>query len=176
MYKSHCIYCESEYFGLGCLYSPTHTHVHMSPTGCMYCGNTSLGGGCIYNPYGSIHVRGPEFLNKTSTQAESTVLLNYLISKIKEPTTKEGYKSPLDRFYKRLVGIISHSSEPLLETLILQESSNIKEKTKENFLESYNFKKNLQVKLEQVEDLIKEASLILPPEMVEEAIIDAIIE
>ena len=34
MNRTSCIYCGSESYGKGCMYSPTDTHVHMEVVAC----------------------------------------------------------------------------------------------------------------------------------------------
>jgi hypothetical protein len=56
--KSKCMYCGSENYGVGCMYSPNKYHVHVDdPKKCIYCGSTGYGVGCIYasNKY---HIHG----------------------------------------------------------------------------------------------------------------------
>ena len=82
MSRSTCIYCQSEYYGHNCLFSPNKVHVHMSPDKCIYCGMNMSGTGCLYNLYGNIHVRGPEFLNRSNIQTEKTIILNYMLENL----------------------------------------------------------------------------------------------
>jgi hypothetical protein len=93
------------------------------PQKCIYCGSQQLGAGCVWNPYGSQHIRGPEFLNRSAVQTEKASLLTYffnIASKIVEENTK--YTSPLDRLYKRMSGMIASVAEPLLEAFCLQQT------------------------------------------------------
>lgn len=175
MANSNCIYCNSDSFGSPCLFSPTNTHVHFgSGDRCIYCGSSSQGSGCVYNPYNKIHIRGPEFLNRKDLQTEKTLMLKYMISKLDEEFDTS-YKSPLDRFYKRITHLIAGTSEPFLEALRLSESSAINSTNKQQILDAYKFQTETVKILQQLKTLIKEANLILPPEMVEESLINAVL-
>jgi hypothetical protein len=176
MADTSCIYCGSPSYGKHCLYSPTDTHVHMDEPGkCIYCGSPYVGGGCLYNPYGNIHVKGPEFLNRSAVQTEKAAVLTYIFnvasSLIKE---NEQYRSPLDRLYKRMVSIIASITEPLLETFSLQETPSYGKLSKKELIETVSVKNNLIKDLENLSKTIQEASLKLPQEIVEKTLVDAI--
>jgi hypothetical protein len=143
------------------------------PEKCIYCGSKYLGGGCLFNPYGKQHIRGVEFLNRVQEQTEKCVILNYLLEKLK---IKEDlvYSSPLDRFYKRVVSIISRFGEPLLETLQLQEKPTYKNLDKEQLIQVIEHKQNISKNLKNIKDIVEKANYQLPPELVEEIIVDAI--
>jgi len=175
MSQSHCIYCNSDSFGVPCLFSPTNTHVHMGEASkCIYCGSTSVGSGCLYNPYNKIHTRGPEFLNRSNIQAERALILNYITDQITQENSLD-YLSPLDRFYKRISYIISHTSEPLMEALSLQETPVYSSVEKSHLIKAYKLKMEIVQILENLREVIKDASLSITPELVEETILDAII-
>ena len=174
MSDSHCIYCNSTTFGKPCLFSPTNTHVHMSSDRCIYCNSPSSGSGCVYNPYSNIHIKGPEFLNRSNIQSEKTVLLKHMLNNV-NLDVNESYKSPLDRLYKRLSYLIAHTSEPLLETLSLQETPNFSSLPKEQMLETFHLKNKIIQHLKELKNTLLEASYKLPPELVEETILDAIL-
>lgn len=57
--QTKCIYCGSQAFGSGCVYSPYKgNHVHStSQDNCMFCGQPVYGGGCRYSPNGK-HIHG----------------------------------------------------------------------------------------------------------------------
>lgn len=172
---SNCIYCNSDSFGSPCLFSPTNTHVHFGlGDRCIYCGGTSQGSGCVYNPYGKIHIKGPEFLNRTDIQTEKALILKYMLLKLNE-NFNNSYKSPLDRFYKRITYLISKTSEPFLEALNLSESSVINSTDKQQLLNAYKFQTETVKILSQLKALIKEAGLNMPPEIVEESLLNAIL-
>lgn len=175
MSKSTCIYCQSEYYGGNCLFSPTGIHIHMSPDKCIYCGIKSTGSGCSYNPYGSVHVRGPEFLNRSNVQAEKTVILNYMLENLRQISTNS-YESHLDRFYKRLASIILDTGEPLLETLSIQESIIPRELSKEQMVKLYGYTQKIKRQLLEMQQTLKEANLELPLEAVESCLLDAILK
>ena len=176
--KSECIYCGSESYGKGCMFSPTQTHVHTdNPGKCIYCASESRGSGCMCNPYGNSHVKGAEFLNRSAIQTEKATILTYILntasSLLQENTM---YKSPLDRFYKRIASIIASVSEPLLEALCLQETPTYKDLSKKQLIETFEFKKKFKKELEVFTDVIADASLKLPPEIVEKILMDAILD
>jgi hypothetical protein len=176
MSNTYCIYCNSSSYGTGCVYSPTETHVHMdSPGTCIYCGATSIGNGCVYNPYGDIHVRGPEFLNRSAVQAEKASVLTYFLNMATSIIEESRfYKSPLDRLYRRISGIIATISEPFLETLNLQETPSYGNLKKEQMIKTIEYKKKFQEQIENLAKTITEANLELPQEIVEKSLVDAI--
>jgi lambda repressor-like predicted transcriptional regulator len=148
------------------------------PNKCIYCGSPYVGGGCLFNPYGKMHVRGPEFLNRSSVVAEKALLLKYMLDKVSEKeqlVEHQTYKSPLDRFYKKMVNIIASITEPLFEAFNLRELPTHTKLSKENLIKSYQFKQKFKSKLEELSKLVAEANLQLPPELVEESLIYAII-
>jgi len=131
----------------------------------------------VYNPYGKIHVSAPDFLNRSNLKSENAVLLHYFL---KRTTTievlGENYKSPLDRFYKRLKGIVLNLSLPLLEALFLTETHLYKSLSKQQIVESVEFKGRFKNILRDLSSLIREAEEKLPPEMVEETLLNAILD
>ena len=178
MSTSKCIYCDSTSYGRPCLFSPTNTHAHMSDPGrCMYCGGKYKGHGCVYNPYGKIHVSAPDFLNRSNLKSENAVLLHYFLRKTtSSEVLGEGYKSPLDRFYKRLKGIVLNLSLPLLEALFLTETHLYKSLSKQQIIDSVELKGQFKNVLYDLASLIKEAEKKLPLEMVEETLLNAILD
>lgn len=173
--SSHCSYCNSTTYGKPCLFSPTNTHVHFdNPGKCIYCGSKVLGSGCPFNPFGKVHVRGPEFLMGVKEQAEKSAILNYLYENI----TKEqevSHMTPLNRFYRRLCGIISNASQPLLEAFSLQSKPKYTNLTKEQTIKVFELRERIKEQYQQFNETIKYANLALPQEIVEEVLIDAII-
>jgi len=173
--KTECVYCGSTSYGRTCLFSPNKVHVHTGdPTSCMYCSSKSVGSGCLFNPYGKNHVKSPDFLNRFTEQAEDAVLLNYIIEKIQKNNDLK-YNSTLDRFYKRISSIIANISEPLLEALHISEKPTYKSLTIEQLSKAIECKKIIVNKLSELKIILSETNLILPTEIVEEIIIDAII-
>ena len=174
--QTSCIYCGSSTYGRPCLFSPTDTHVHMDEPGkCIYCGSPYIGGGCLFNPYGKMHVRGPEFLNRSSVKTEKAAVLSYIFNFASNLINEnEGYKSPLDRLYKRLAGIIASTAEPLLEAFCLQETPTYGKLSKKELIQAVDFKLKFKKQLSELNNTISEASLALPPEIVENTLIDAI--
>ena len=177
MARTECIYCGSGTYGRPCIFSPTNTHVHMDEMGkCIYCGSSYQGSGCMFNPYGKNHVRGPEYLNRAIVKTEKAVVLNYVLNKMNVTTVEETYSSPLDRFYKRIVGIMSHVMEPLLEALSLNSTSAYGKISKHQILKAVDFKQKFKKHFSEMSKLVYEANLELPPEIVEEYLIEAIID
>jgi hypothetical protein len=121
-----------------------------------------------------MHIKGPEFLNRTDLQSEKALVLKYMLTKLNEKFNNS-YKSPLDRFYKRVTHLISGTSEPFLEALNLSESSVINTTDKQQLLNAYKLQSETVKILAQLKSLIKEANLTLPPEMVEESLLNAIL-
>jgi hypothetical protein len=146
------------------------------PGKCIYCGSPYIGSGCIFNPYGKNHVRGPEYLNRAVVKTEKAIVLNYALNKIKPETIEEGYTSPLDRLYKRVVNILLNTAEPLLEALSLQRKSVYNQISKQQLVKAVEYKQKFKKHLSEMSETVKEASLDLPPEIVEEYLIDAIID
>lgn len=176
MSNTSCIYCGSSSYGKPCLYSPTDTHVHMDEPGkCIYCGSTYQGSGCMFNPYGKVHVKGPEFLNRSAIQAEKASILTYFLNMASSILEESRfYKSPLDRLYKRISGVIASISEPFLETLNLQETPSYGNLKKEEMVKTIELKKKFQNHIENFTKTLTEANLELPQEIVEKALVDAI--
>lgn len=170
-----CIYCNSTSYGKPCLFSSTSTHVHFDqPNKCIYCGSKSIGGGCMWNPNGKNHVKGPDFLLNVKEQVKNSSILNYLyenISKINEKT----HLTPLNRFYKRLMGIVTNASQPLLEAFSLQSKPDYSNLTKKEILKTMEFKDKIKFQLNALNETVKHANLDLPQEIVEDILVDAII-
>lgn len=172
--ESRCIYCSSKYYGRPCLYSPTKTHVHFdAPNKCIFCGSKVIGTGCPYNPYGKVHIRGPEFLATVKEQVEKSTILSYLYENISKLTEKKAI-SPLNRFYKRLAGIIANSGEPLLEALQLQQTPSYGNLTKEQNIVAFELKDRLKKQYSAINESVKYANTALPQEIVEQILLDTI--
>jgi hypothetical protein len=172
---SHCIYCNSKYYGRPCLYSPTKTHVHFdAPNKCIFCGSKVIGTGCPFNPYGKIHIRGPEFLASVKEQVEKSTILSYLYENISKISDSK-IISPLNRFYKRLAGIVANSGEPLLEALQLQNTPIYENLTKEQNIMAFDLKERLKEQYKQINESVKYANTALPCELVEQILLDIII-
>jgi hypothetical protein len=172
---SHCIYCNSTTYGRPCIFSPTNTHVHFdAPNKCIYCGSKVLGSGCIFNPFGKNHVRGPEFLIGVKEQTQKSAVLSYLYENISNDNV-DAPLTPLSRFYKRLCGIISNLSQPLMEAFSLQSKPSYADLPKEYSIKVFELKERLVEQCKGLNETIKHANLALPQEIVEEILIDAII-
>lgn len=172
---SHCSYCNSTSYGKPCLFSPTNTHVHFDVANkCIYCGSKVLGSGCPFNPFGKNHIRGPEFLLNVKEQVEKSVILNYLYENVTKEQ-KVAYISPLSRFYKRLSSIIANTSQPLLEVFNLQSKPKYSNLSKEQTIKAFEIKERLNEQFNDINSTLKHANLVLPQEIVEEILIDAII-
>lgn len=170
-----CIYCSSTSHGRPCLFSPTNTHVHMGDSEkCIYCGSKYLGSGCMFNPYSKFHVRGPEFLSKVREQVEKTTVLNYLLENLNMENDLN-YKSSLDRFYKRIVSIVSTLGQPLLEALHLSEKPTYDKLSKSQMIKTVEYKQIISEHLRKLNKTLFDANTELPRELVEEIIVDAII-
>jgi hypothetical protein len=172
---SRCIYCNSTSYGKPCLFSSTSTHVHFdTPDKCIYCGSKYLGSGCMYNPFGKNHIRGPQFLANVKEHTEKSVVLNYLFENINNQD--DTYNSPLNRFYKRMCGIIANASQSLMEALSLHVKPTFSNLSKEQTLKAFEIKKRISDQYKSINETIKYANLSLPQEIVEEILIDAIID
>jgi hypothetical protein len=133
-----------------------------------------IGSGCPYNPYGKIHIRGPEFLATVKEQVEKSTILSYLYENISK-LTDDHVKTPLNRFYKRLAGIIANSGEPLLEALQLQQTASYTNLTKEQNLFAFDLKERLKHQFKELNESVKHANTGLPKEVVEQILLDVII-
>lgn len=173
---STCIYCGSRSYGKVCLFSPTQTHVHFdNPKKCIYCGSPYTGTGCPYNPYGKIHVRGPEFLNRSAIKTEKAAVLSYVLNIASSFLTEcETFSSPLDRLYTRIAGMISSIAEPLLEAFSFRETPTYGDLTKDQLIKAVELKKKISSNLKDFNETLFMASLSLPQEIVEKTLIDAI--
>ena len=176
--QTSCIYCGSSTYGKPCLYSPTDTHVHMDEPGkCIYCGSPYQGTGCLYNPYSNVHIKGPEFLSASAIKTEKASILTYIFSVASKMLTENTlYKSPLDRVYKRTASIIASITEPLLEAFSLQETPTYGKLSKQELIKTVEYKQKFSKQLKEFSKLVTEASLDLPQEIVEKALVDAIMD
>jgi hypothetical protein len=134
-----------------------------------------LGTGCLYNPYEKIHVRGPEYLNRSAIQTEKASLLTYFLN-MASRIVEEGstYTSPLDRLYKRMSGLIASAAEPLLEAFCLQHTPDYGKLSKKELITTIDFRKKFEKNIQELSKTIQEASHNLPQEIVEKTLIDAI--
>jgi hypothetical protein len=170
----HCIYCNSSYYGRPCLFSPSNTHVHFDQANkCIYCGSKVIGSGCPFNPFSKIHIRGAEYLVNVKEQSEKSVILKYLFENLTK-IENVPYTSALNRFYKRLCGIISNASQPLLEAFSLQSKPVYSNLSKEQTMKAFELKERLVRQYKDINETIKHANLSLPQEIVEEILVDAI--
>jgi hypothetical protein len=170
----HCIYCNSAYYGRPCLFSPSNTHVHFDePNKCIFCGSKVNGSGCPFNPFGKIHVRGAAYLANVKEQTEKSAVLNYLYENINNDQQLE-HTSPLNRFYKRLCGIISNAGQPLLEAFSLQSKPTHSNLSKDQTIKAFELKERISTQYKELNETIKHANLALPQEIVEEILVDAI--
>jgi hypothetical protein len=141
----------------------------------MYCGSDATGTGCVYNPYNNLHIRGADFLNKTTVQAEKAMILNYFLNKFKKQQISEKYSSPLDRLYKRVSSIFYSFAEPFLEALMIQETSVYSKLSKSDMVKAYDYKVKFAAQFKEFNKIVKEAYKNLPPEIVEESMAEAIL-
>jgi len=170
-----CIYCNSTSYGRPCLFSSTNTHVHFDqPNKCIYCGSKSIGGGCMWNPNGKNHVKAPDFLANVREQVKNSSILSYLYENLIK-LNNEYHLTPLSRFYKRLMGIVTNSSQPLLEAFSLQSKPNYANLSKKDILKTIEFKEKIKFQLNSLNETIKYANLDLPQEIVEDILVDVII-
>ncbi len=155
---SKCLYCGSSAYGVGCVYSPHHKHVHADdPKRCIYCGSTSYGVGCSYNPFGKTHIHGVEynvmikesvhkcltagiFLNRlmepiTETSAFKLGLIDSTGKKIKQPVSIEEQNAltPIDQYIFKLRRLVTEDKLALLSALITIETINDQDKVNEKF-------------------------------------------
>jgi hypothetical protein len=170
-----CIYCGSSGYGKPCVYSPTATHCHCDdPRKCIYCGSTAMGFGCVHNPYSKLHIKPAAFFLQVKEQLEKSAVLTQLFERL-EQIPDQNYKSPLDRFYKRMAGTIINLSEPLLESLKLQHMpilENIEEEQKEIVSEITN---RIEEQIADLEKTLKYANTALPCELVEKILLKAVL-
>ena len=171
-----CIYCGSSAYGKPCIYSPTNTHAHCDdPEKCIYCGSKVLGFGCVHNPYGRTHIRPAAFFLQVKEQLQKSAVLTQLFERL-EQIPDQNYKSPLDRFYKRMAGTITKLAEPLLESLKLQQMpilENIEPDQKETVSEMTD---RLTEQVSDLRKTLKYANSALPTELVENILISAILK
>ncbi len=172
--ESRCIYCASKYYGRPCLYSPTKTHVHFDAGKCIFCGSKVVGAGCPYNPYGKIHIKGPEFLASVKEQVEKSTILSYLYENLSKLNATP-IISPLNRFYKRLAGILANAGQPLLEALELQETPSYDKLSREQNVLAFELKERLKKQYKDINESVKYANTALPQEVVEKILLSVII-
>jgi hypothetical protein len=143
---------------------------------CIYCGTESIGNKCVFNPYSDTHIHESQFLNRNNIQSEKAMVLNYFFNKFKKPIISENYKSPLDRLYKRVSSVLYSIAEPLIPALVLQETSVLNNLTKQDLITSYEYKQQFIKQFKKFNEIVAEAYNNLPPEVVEEALAEAIIQ
>lgn len=172
-----CVYCGSSAYGKGCLYSPTQIHVHAdSQNSCMYCGSQALGTGCLYNPYGKVHVRPATVFIQMKEQLEKTGLLSYFIMLIEQNNDKK-YRSPLDRFYKRISESFKRMREPFLQSLVIQSQKVILENLEDQQnMDLVHLEERLTEQLSDIKKTLKFANYSFPPEKVEKILTGAILK
>jgi hypothetical protein len=147
------------------------------PGKCIYCGSPYQGTGCLYNPYSNVHIKGPEFLSASAIKTEKASILTYIFSVASKMLTENTlYKSPLDRVYKRTASIIASITEPLLEAFSLQETPTYGKLSKQELIKTVEYKQKFSKQLKEFSKLVTEASLDLPQEIVEKALVDAIMD
>lgn len=169
-----CVYCNSQQFGNSCTLSPKKVHMHLENlNNCIYCGIDQIEGKCFLNPHHKHHISGSAFLEHCKNQSNSALILKYIFNRCE--IINEFYISPLDRLYKRMAGIIASITEPLLEALSLQETPIYSKLTKEQLIKAVDFKFKYKKQIQEFVNLTKEANKLLPPEIVEECITDAIL-
>jgi hypothetical protein len=151
-------------------------HVHFdAPNKCIYCGSKVLGGGCIFNPFGKNHVRGPEFLANVKEQTKNSTILSYLYESILNSDKSNAPMTPLNRFFRRLAGIVGTLGQPLLESFQYQSKPTFSQIPKEQTILAFEIKERLEEQYKQINETIKHANLSLPQEIVEDIMVDAII-
>lgn len=175
--RSLCIYCESDSYGTGCMYSPTNVHVHTdNPGKCIYCGSESTGSGCYYNPYAKVHVKSSEFLNRSAVQTEKASLLSYFLNISTGMLEESVYDSPLNNLYKRISSFIASSVEPFIQAFVVQESPSYGNLKKEDLIKSVELKNKVDSNLNALKSTIQEYSTQLPQEIVEKVLLDSILD
>ena len=107
-------------------------------------------------------------------QTEKSVILSYLYENLTKDDPNKPL-TPLSRFYKRLCGIISNASQPLLEALNFQTKITSSNLSREETLKAFEIKERLFEQLKAINSTIKHANLSIPQEIVEEVLLDAII-
>lgn len=168
-----CVYCGSNGYGKPCVYSPTNTHAHCDEAGkCIYCGSKSLGFGCPNNPYGKVHIRPAAFFLQVKEQVQKSAVLTQLFERF-SINPEKGYKSPLDRLYKRLAGTIAELSEPFLEAFSLQEMPILEKLEPEQQEITTQISQRLDEQISDLRKTLKYANLSLPTEIVENLLISA---
>lgn len=172
----NCVYCGASNYGTGCIYSPVNSHAHMDePDKCIYCGSPNMASMCPYNPYGDKHIKGNIMYQKIKEQLKKTAVLTHIFEVLNQKNDFE-YKSPLDRFYKRLSESIKKFSEPFLESLLIREQTIFENVKFEDKIKISKLQKNISNKLQDLKKTIIEANLNLPPEIVEKVLLNAIID
>lgn len=173
-----CVYCNSSGYGKVCIFSPVKVHVHLDePNKCIYCGSINSGLGCLHNPYGKMHVKGGPIFATIQENMKKTLILSYILEKTEEKNFKS-YKSPLDRFYKRVCEYFKKAAEPFLESYAITDKPIVEEfaKNYQELEEITNLKKRITEQVSDLRKSIKHASLSLSPEVVENILIDTIMK
>jgi hypothetical protein len=128
----------------------------------------------MLSPTGS-HVFEENIKDKNNCLTEKTIILNYLLKQISQKSNSYTHSSPLDRFYKRMSGIVSHLSEPLLEAISLQETPIYEGINRIEALESYHLKLKICNILSDLNQILEQSSTKLSPEVIEETLLDALL-
>jgi hypothetical protein len=113
-------------------------------------------------------------LANVKEHTEKSVVLNYLFENLN--IKDNDYVSPLNRFYKRMCGIIASASQSLMEALSIHTRPTFANLSKEQHLKVFEIKKRLSVQYKEINETVKMANLSLPQEIVEEVLIDAILD
>jgi len=171
-----CVYCGASNYGSGCIYSPVNAHAHMDePNNCIYCGSPNIASKCPYNPYGENHVKGNIMYQKIKEQLKKSAVLTHIFE-VLDQKNNLSYKSPLDRFYKRLAESIKKFSEPFLDSFLLREQTIFENINFDDKIKISKIQNKLLTKIKDLKSTIIEANCSLPPEIVERVLINAIIE
>lgn len=171
-----CVYCGASNYGKGCIYSPVNAHAHMDePDNCIYCGSPNISSRCPYNPYGDNHVKGNIMYQKIKEQLKKSAILTHIFEVLNQNNDLR-YKSPLDRFYKRIAESIKKISDPFLESLLIREQTIFENINFEDKIKISKIQNELYNKIKDLKKTITEANCSLPPEIVEKVLLNAIID
>ena len=85
------------------------------------------------------------------------------------------YKSPLDRFYKRIASTISKNAEPILESLSISSKPIYENLNQDQKNEVVFMKERISEQINDLKHSLIYSNSILPPEIVENILIDAIL-
>jgi len=170
-----CVYCGASNYGSGCIYSPVNAHAHMDEYDkCIYCGSPNMSSNCPYNPYGDSHIKGNIMYQKIKEQVKKTTILTHLFETLNQKNDLK-YKSPLDRFYKRIAESIKKLSEPFLESLLIREQTIFENVNFEDKIKISKIQNKIYNNIKDLKESISQANCGLSPEIVEKVILNAII-